>query len=810
MFYNKRKSLSFFTLFLLVPFFLSVYPYTLPKSEKVKNGLNASAVNTVSTPEPIKSDLLETNPIETLQNDQSTIKLSNKDTNSAKIEISSKDDLNSISFSLIDKNSSDHSKPANATEVKKISDKEAIIKLDNSTTLEYELNENKVKETIEINDRNYFDDSLNLDFDFDLKNKYYIEGNKDGTLAIKDNDSSETAFIIEAPFIVDSNNNKGEAHYEIKDDKILSLLLDKKFVDTAIFPILVDPTVIINSSTTTIPNSYTKDRTLFQAGSGTFVKVYSNGSELVFETSADGGNTWSGATTLVTSSSVDDYGFSGWIDYDNNIHLVYSNNGSNDYIFYQELVYTSGSDSWASGGEHTVESGGTSQAYPSVCADSSGVIYASYRYYDGINYIIQVKSSDDDGATWSAATNISDGTNTNSNLYSSLLLWNGKPALIYNFQNLSIKYNYYNGSVWQSAGWANETITDEVDADTGQEFSVGETLENHHLHLTWRGSGSSGILYQENSNSVSGWDSSSTQITTDHNDRNPSLSMSSSNSLYLYYADYIAANSYDIKYKIKQDISEFSNNIEITSDGLNNLQPSAIQKSVVQSRNTINLAGSNQEVSLGKNIPIAGKSALTVGGWFRAEDYTNSMLASQWASGGSFMLAITSSTNIAFGLSTGTGTTTKNATFSMDSNWHQIFAVYDGSQMLVYVDGNAIGDPQAKTGTIASSAQNVIVGGFDNSDWYYTGNIGPVAIYDRALSAIEISALYSDDKFLHDIASDANLLAGYNFTEGTGSTTKDISVNNFNGSLINGASWSTIKQPFGATETHIKFLLFLI
>ena len=81
-----------------------------------------------------------------------------------------------------------------------------------------------------------------------------------------------------------------------------------------------------------------------------------------------------------------------------------------------------------------------------------------------------------------------------------------------------------------------------------------------------------------------------------------------------------------------------------------------------------------------------------------------------------------------------------------DSSWHQLTAVYEPSIAIrIYIDGSL---NNSNTTSIPSSIANktvdIIIGESNTSGYYeFPGNIGPIQIYNRALSANEVLHNYN-------------------------------------------------------------------
>jgi hypothetical protein len=82
-----------------------------------------------------------------------------------------------------------------------------------------------------------------------------------------------------------------------------------------------------------------------------------------------------------------------------------------------------------------------------------------------------------------------------------------------------------------------------------------------------------------------------------------------------------------------------------------------------------------------------------------------------------------------------------------DGQWHHVAAVYDGSNRLIYVDG-ALDVSASASGLISQNSYPVCLGQTANApgNYAFDGLIDEVSIYNRALSASEIRAIYLKQK----------------------------------------------------------------
>ena len=139
----------------------------------------------------------------------------------------------------------------------------------------------------------------------------------------------------------------------------------------------------------------------------------------------------------------------------------------------------------------------------------------------------------------------------------------------------------------------------------------------------------------------------------------------------------------------------------------------------------------------------------------------------------------------------GVSISTTSATALNNGIWHSAIVVYNRqSQTLrLFVDGVQTGSTADASSIGASNLQATstfeLAGteGGCGSSCYFNGSLSDFRIWSRALSAQEISALYTNQPI-----SNQGLAAWWKMNEGSGTTIKDYSGNGITGSLMNGAS----------------------
>ena len=78
----------------------------------------------------------------------------------------------------------------------------------------------------------------------------------------------------------------------------------------------------------------------------------------------------------------------------------------------------------------------------------------------------------------------------------------------------------------------------------------------------------------------------------------------------------------------------------------------------------------------------------------------------------------------------------------IDGNWHQMLVTWDGNNpgtLLVYGDGSQVGSRVRGAGEAYNTKSGYMVGVWYDFNRYYNGNIAQVSIYNKALTAAEVS-----------------------------------------------------------------------
>ena len=85
---------------------------------------------------------------------------------------------------------------------------------------------------------------------------------------------------------------------------------------------------------------------------------------------------------------------------------------------------------------------------------------------------------------------------------------------------------------------------------------------------------------------------------------------------------------------------------------------------------------------------------------------------------------------------------TATATANLSVGWHMITGIYNGSRTALYIDGVA-NATVSMLGTLYQSPEKVMIGKTTNNAFGFSGKIDEMGIWNRTLSASEITELYN-------------------------------------------------------------------
>ncbi|MEM2987857.1 MAG: LamG domain-containing protein, partial [Candidatus Bathyarchaeia archaeon] len=215
--------------------------------------------------------------------------------------------------------------------------------------------------------------------------------------------------------------------------------------------------------------------------------------------------------------------------------------------------------------------------------------------------------------------------------------------------------------------------------------------------------------------------------------------------------------------------------------------------------------GVDDYVQVPDSASLSPTSALSVFAWVKPEavnDYKAIVAkrlsaANDWSYG--MRITNTGNGEVEARIHDGTTATSVISSSTLSTGvWYHIGLVYNGSTLKVYINAIERGSGVA-TVSIQDSDQPLRIGNWTTLTpqdiQHFQGLIDDVRIYNRALSASEIQALYKAGAVKHNNPSNTGLVGYWSFNEGKGTTATDFSGNGNKGSLVNGPTW--VKGRYG-------------
>lgn len=293
------------------------------------------------------------------------------------------------------------------------------------------------------------------------------------------------------------------AGYSIKFDKstlVLSISVGKSFS--------IDPTTIATISQQESPQTgdyFEGEIRMVHLGNTTVYAFYYDGSNIVYKTSTDWGQTWSSTTTSTGSGTLasDTYRWNlvGTVVSKTTYFdiLYWSPSGSNMNFYAIRGTVGSSSITWSSpvllGYTAANSLCGTGGACAAVAAsaDTNGNIYAAFSWLSGgaSTYSYEIIKSTDGGLTWSTSLAQVNGVSANRPTLSMVGLSSGKMLFAYAlYETGEFSYRIFDGTSW---GAVQTTSSSGMTANTVKEDSASGNQGNGG-YIAYLTGGTSGTL----------------------------------------------------------------------------------------------------------------------------------------------------------------------------------------------------------------------------------------------------------------------------------------------------------------------------
>lgn len=166
-------------------------------------------------------------------------------------------------------------------------------------------------------------------------------------------------------------------------------------------------------------------------------------------------------------------------------------------------------------------------------------------------------------------------------------------------------------------------------------------------------------------------------------------------------------------------------------------------------QNTYSFDGSNDEVVLGdlNSMDVGAGGVLSMSGWIKTSSSPAFIIQKYDSNWVGYNFGLDSSGNGRLWSNDGSNTYSVTGSSLADGLWHHLVGVFNGSNLILYIDGVKKASASQSSNSYANAASSKIMhdDGGDNST-YHSGNVAEVRIYNHALTPSEIQYLYSAGK----------------------------------------------------------------
>jgi hypothetical protein len=170
---------------------------------------------------------------------------------------------------------------------------------------------------------------------------------------------------------------------------------------------------------------------------------------------------------------------------------------------------------------------------------------------------------------------------------------------------------------------------------------------------------------------------------------------------------------------------------------------------------SFNFNGTNTYITLGTPTSLNITSSITVSSWVNVTSFpTSGNVGTIYEKGFDGIYEQTffrfTISTLSFGLYSTSGNITYSADYTFGSsiltnNWYNVVGQYDGTALKIYLNGNLVSQFSYNLSLFSSSSPVSIGAAFISSSYqrFFNGKISTTQVYNRALSAAEISQNYN-------------------------------------------------------------------
>ena len=147
--------------------------------------------------------------------------------------------------------------------------------------------------------------------------------------------------------------------------------------------------------------------------------------------------------------------------------------------------------------------------------------------------------------------------------------------------------------------------------------------------------------------------------------------------------------------------------------------------------------GTDDRIDCGNQSSLSFTSNFSVCAWMKSSNQNNYAVAVAKSDNNGYSMQMRAQNNqFRFNINDGSWNAAYYTINPIDNgNWYYVIGTHDGSTVKVYV--NAVKGTDASAGSATTNSRSFFIGA-EHTGQYFRGNIGPVQVYNRVLSANEV------------------------------------------------------------------------
>lgn len=168
--------------------------------------------------------------------------------------------------------------------------------------------------------------------------------------------------------------------------------------------------------------------------------------------------------------------------------------------------------------------------------------------------------------------------------------------------------------------------------------------------------------------------------------------------------------------------------------------------------NSFTFDGTDDKINGTSNVGITGNNIRSFSAWYKTTSGIGQIIFSiggptDSTAGSQFAYCLNRSNNVTeaavFGKTSTYDTPAFTVTQTNDGNWHNVVVTDDQSNLRIYIDTILEETTPSKT---YSTSDGFTIGTWGDNSRYFNGDIGPIQVYNRTLSAGDVLQNYNAQK----------------------------------------------------------------